>query len=1655
MNHIFKTYYNRALGTWVAAPETACVHGKSSTRAGKPRFIRHALAAALFFVAVPGLAASINDGTGTNSIVINPASTAPQDIASAQGENDIAIGTGSKANSGGNWPHSAIAIGADSESFGKEGIAIGRKAMSVKDPDVASNKRTDYLFSQSIAIGAETRAYGTQSTAIGNNSVAKGHSSIVIGGDDLDRASKDTDSAANNTSDVAKKYAALTGDQLVNPSPYRPSTAADAAVAVGVQAQAAGALSTAFGTKTTASATAATALGVGANASQENAVALGSGSTTKTKATKEKKATIAGITYGSDTDPNKAFAGSASVEDGDQVSVGSAGYERQIKHVAPGKIAADSTDAINGSQLHAVAEQIGANKTHYYSVKGNAPTDGNYNNDGATAANALAAGVAAAASGPSAVAVGHKAQATSLHSVALGQGTNTGESQFGIAIGSESKLGGTGKNTSIAIGRKSEATALDSIAMGRQNQAAADGAIAIGTQNNLRGIASIGVGQNVSVQDRDGIAIGNRAAANAGENNTAIGSYSSANVGWSTAVGTRAYTNGNGAVALGTMASGGGQRATAVGSFSYAKGLTSTAVGYNTIATDSASSSTALGTGTVVSGKSSGAWSSAPHGNPGNFDKTSRSYVGGTGNYAIGNKNIVGGQTTDSVVFGNNIKLGATGANLTSTDPAGRGNSIATRNETVTYTGEQALKDAVAIGNSANVNASTATAVGAYAEVQSQYGVAIGGGDNANARTVAKGAKSVAVGYKSNADAANAIAIGTNATVEAGTATADSGTVTGLGSVAVGADSSAKGTNAAAFGQKAEAFGQNSLAAGQDSHATGKSSVALGDGARSSKDSSTAVGVYANASGAGATSLGASSKADQWGTTAVGLEAKATGNSSATAVGHKAEATGSAAVAVGKGNSVRGNGSGALGSGNTVGQANSFVLGKDVTTSQANSVVLGNASTDRAATAETQATVNGITYNGFAGVGNAANGVVSVGKDGGERQLINVAAGKISKDSTDAINGSQLYLTQEALGNLGKTTVKTLGGNAAMDNKGNISMTNIGDTGENTVHDAIKKVNAGWNFQVNGGTSENVKPKDTVKFKDGDNIAITNNGKEITIATKPDLEADTLTINNGGPVISSSGIDMKDKKITGLADGDVSASSKEAVNGSQLFQTNQNITNNSTAIAKGINFGGTTGSNKYALGDTINVKGDSNIVSTTVAGGVQLGLGNVISVGSSKPVRIDGDNGHVTGLTNTTWNPNNITSGRAATEDQLKNVATEAAKHTTVVAGDNVTVDTGANASGGNEYTIHAEKTVVAQPSGGSVSVTPRQSGNHTTTYDVDLTQQTKDDIQKGVDAKDAVDNKGLTYTGDRGTTVIKKLGDTVAVNGDGKNISTSADANGIKVAMKDDIEVTSVKAGDTTINNNGITIDNGVAGAPVSLTKDGLDNGGNKITNVAAGSDDNDAVNYSQLKAVAARPPVINNTNITQVFNNTTVSGGKNTRVRQSGDNYRVELADDITLNSVTTGDARMNADGFAIAGNSLNKDGLTVNGDTYVSADGLNANNRTIQNVAPGRIAPDSQDAVNGAQLYALGQRMDGMGKRIDSARAGVASAIATAGLPQAYRPGASMVAAAGGYYDGQSAIAVGLSTISDNGRWIIKGAANVNSKEAGASIGVGYQW
>lgn len=151
--------------------------------------------------------------------------------------------------------------------------------------------------------------------------------------------------------------------------------------------------------------------------------------------------------------------------------------------------------------------------------------------------------------------------------------------------------------------------------------------------------------------------------------------------------------------------------------------------------------------------------------------------------------------------------------------------------------------------------------------------------------------------------------------------------------------------------------------------------------------------------------------------TAVGNNANA-GAANAVAVGSGNTITARSGVGIGSSNSVSGIDSGAFGVRNNVAQANTYVLGSNVTSTQGNSVLLGNASTDRAATTETQANINGINYSGFAGVGSARNGVTSVGASGKERQVINVASGKVSSDSTDAINGSQLYAVANTVGGI-------------------------------------------------------------------------------------------------------------------------------------------------------------------------------------------------------------------------------------------------------------------------------------------------------------------------------------------------------------------------------------------------------------------------------------------------------------------------------------------------------------------------------------------------------------------------------------------------------------------------------------------------------------
>ena len=305
--------------------------------------------------------------SGPNSIAVGGGRSAAQS-AQAGGTYSIAVGAGAEATHAQSiamgWNAGAksigtVAVGDTAQASKLYAIAIGNKAEASGEKSVVigSNETATNIakatgrqsvaigwtaqatgFTQAVAIGPDAQALGGQSTSIGNNTRANGNSSIAIGSDDWDLAKAQVDA----------DYQRLTGTSMS--TGYQSTEAAEAAIAVGVKAQATGALSTAFGPGARATEVGATAVGVGAEADKEKAVAIGAGSRTSTVATPVTSATVNGVTY-------SGFAGATKITDGSQVSIGTAGYERQIKHVAPGEISATSTDAINGSQLYHVAAQ--------------------------------------------------------------------------------------------------------------------------------------------------------------------------------------------------------------------------------------------------------------------------------------------------------------------------------------------------------------------------------------------------------------------------------------------------------------------------------------------------------------------------------------------------------------------------------------------------------------------------------------------------------------------------------------------------------------------------------------------------------------------------------------------------------------------------------------------------------------------------------------------------------------------------------------------------------------------------------------------------------------------------------------------------------------------------------------------------------------------------------------------------------------------------------------------------------------------------------------------------------------------------------------------------------------------------------------------------
>ena len=836
----------------------------------------------------------------------------------------------------------------------------------------------------------------------------------------------------------------------------------------------------------------------------------------------------------------------------------------------------------------------------------------------------------------------------------------------------------------------------------------------------------------------------------------------------------------------------------------------------------------------------------------------------------------------------------------------------------------------IAIGHDATTKDINTIAIGTSTIGQGAQAVAIG----RNARTIAN--NGVAIGNEARVQSTNGFALGNNA--RAGFD--ESNNLIGL-------------DNDQAFGSNARAYGGSSMAFGNNAKASKGGAIAMGNGSQSRGDWGVAIGNGAKALAQGARAIGANSTADATNAAAMGWDSVASGEASI-AIGETAKATANNSIAMSKA---------------AIAAADdSIAIGKNasVDANQQRSIALGANSKTANVVSTPNQLVNGLWYKNYAG--GSADSTLSVGSDTLKRTITNVAAGRVDAQSTDAINGSQLYGVANTLGNLASTTKGLLGGNAALDpDTGNLSMSNIGNTGKGTIHDAIK-------FN-----------KDT--------------------------------------------------------------------------------------IDKGLNFDANTGGAKNnLLGSKVTIKGDgSNInAAITQANGdttINMTLGNTVTIGAANPVTINGTTGHVTGLQNKDWNVDNpvAVSGRAATEDQLKKV--------------NDKVNTNKAAIDKNAGDINTNKQNITKNAG--------DIANNKT--DIAKNKQDISTINTKI-------NKGLNFAGDTGTVSNRQLGDTVTVKGgatgtlsDG-NIGVASDGNGtlnVKLA-KTLTGLDSVTAGGTTINNGGLTV-----GGKTYVTPTGLNANNQKITNVANGSDPNDAVNYSQLQAAiggTAKASTVKakDANVT-VTESTNAAGGKEYTVglgnkitvgtahpvtvdgdaghvtgltntdwdvdhpaavsgRGATEDQLKKVNDKVNTNKTaidknagdittinTTLDKGLNFDGDSgavinkklgeklsvkggatgtlsdgnigvesdgngtlnvklaktltgldsvTAGNTkIDNGGLTVGGKTYVSPTGLNANDQKVTNVANGDVSANSKDAVNGGQLHDAKNELINKGLRFDA--------------------------------------------------------------------------
>ena len=482
------------------------------------------------------------------------------------------------------------------------------------------------------------------------------------------------------------------------------------------------------------------------------------------------------------------------------------------------------------------------------------------------------------------------------------------------------------------------------------------------------------------------------------------------------------------------------------------------------------------------------------------------------------------------------------------------------------------------------------------------------------------------------------------------------------------------------------------------------------------------------------------------------------------------------------------------------------------------------------------------------------------GIDAAGNKITNVQDGNVAKDSKDAVNGGQLHDAVESLKSKGfgleaedgQSVKKALGETVKV--KGDD--TNI----KTSVDDGAVKVELKKDITVDTVTATTVTTGDTkmdtngVTIKDGANEAtkLTKDGLQINDGGNKavTINKDGLTIENG-PKVTKEGIDAADKKITNVADGTIGAGSKDAVNGGQLHTAIEDI--KSTGFGLKAEDGNSV---KKPLGETIDLKGDGNIKTSVDNGAIKMALNDKITLGQdpAKQVKIDGSEG-------------TVTAGNGDKEVKLDG----SAGTITAGKGDNQVKIDGNNGSV-TANTVKAGDVVVGK------QTSDGKEGNFVTGLDnktwdpenpvaVPGRAATEDQLKAVNDDFNNKARTGRVFQGDQlgdSGKVVRGLGDTMNLTG-GADVNRLADNNigvvknaagdGYNIKLAKDLKglesvTTTDAAGNTTVMNGGGMTITPAQGNAVSLTKDGLNNGGNRITNVGPGVDGTDAVNVNQLSS-------------------------------------------------------------------------------------------------------------------------------------------------------------------------------------------------------------